>query len=113
MRHVASGIQIVETCRLWNVRPAEHREREAVSSSVPALLLAGSYDPVTPPAYAQSAGSHLPNSQLFVFPAMGHQLTANTVSTCPQTVVLQFLDNPRQRPEAVCLGDRTTPWKLN
>ena len=112
MRHVASGIEFVETCRLWNVKPAGNREREPVSSAIPALLLAGSYDPVTPPAYARSAGSHLPNSHLFVFPLMGHQLTANTVSTCPQTIVLQFLDNPKQRSDSACLGERRTPWML-
>jgi pimeloyl-ACP methyl ester carboxylesterase len=113
MRHAASAIQLVETCRLWNVKRAENREAEPVSSDIPALLLAGAYDPVTPPAYARSAGSHLLNSHLFVFPALGHQLTANTVSTCPQTVVLQFLDHPKQRPDPVCLVERRTRWKLN
>jgi pimeloyl-ACP methyl ester carboxylesterase len=113
MRHTASGIQFVETCRLWNVKPAGNREAEPVYSDLPALLLAGAYDPVTPPAYARSAGSHLSNSHLVVFPAMGHQLTANTVSTCPQTVVLQFLDNPKQRPDPTCLAERRTRWKLD
>jgi pimeloyl-ACP methyl ester carboxylesterase len=112
MRHAANGIQFVEACRLWKVRPAENREAEPVSSAIPALLLAGSYDPVTPPAYARSAGAHLPNSHLFVFPAMGHQLTANTVSTCPQAIVLRFLDNPKQRPDSSCLEQRRTSWKL-
>jgi len=112
MRHVASGLQFVETCRLWNVRPEGSREREPVSSDIPALLLAGTYDPVTPPAYARSAGSHLPNGHLFVFSAMGHQLTANTVSTCPQTVVLEFLDDPRRRPDPACLGALRAHWKL-
>jgi pimeloyl-ACP methyl ester carboxylesterase len=112
MRHTASGIQGVETCRLWNVKPAGHREALPVHSDIPTLLLAGSYDPVTPPAYARSARSHLPNGHLFVFPAMGHQLTANSVSACPQTVVLQFLDDPKQRPDPACLGQWRPHWEL-
>jgi len=112
MRHTASGIEVVQTCRVWNVKPRGRREAEPVRSEVPALLLAGAYDPVTPPAYARSAASQLPNSFLFVFPALGHQLTANTVTTCPQTVVLQFLDNPRQRPSPTCLQQQKTLWKL-
>ncbi|MGH9631715.1 MAG: alpha/beta fold hydrolase [Bryobacteraceae bacterium] len=54
------------------------------TAAYPLLLLAGACDPVTPPADARSASSYLPNGHLFVFPAIGHQLTANTISTCPQ-----------------------------
>ena len=112
MRQAATGIQTVETCRLWNVKPAGRREALPVHSDIPALLLAGAYDPVTPPAYARSALSRLPNGHLFVFPGMGHQLTANPVSACPQTLVLQFLDNPKQRPGQACLEQWRPRWDL-
>lgn len=112
MRHVASGLPILDACGLWTSRPADRRDALPVTSGIPVLLLAGEYDPVTPPAYARSAGSHLRNSHLFVFPGMGHWLTANPVSTCPQRVVLQFLDNPHRRPDTACAGEWKTPWRL-
>ena len=112
MRHSASGLDLVNACRLWNVRPAGRRETLPVKSDIPALLLSGAYDPVTPPAYARSAASHLRDAHLFVFPGMGHQLTANPISDCPQALVLEFLDNPRQRPAAACLDGRKPRWDL-
>ncbi len=112
MRHIASGIGIVEACRWWNVKSAGLRESMPVHSAIPALLLAGTDDPVTPPDYARSAASSLANSFLFVFPAMGHQLTANSISTCPQTVVLDFLNNPKRRPDPACLDQWKPRWRL-
>jgi pimeloyl-ACP methyl ester carboxylesterase len=112
MRHAASGVPFVESCRLWRVKPAGRRESLPIHSDIPTLLLAGAYDPVTPPAYARSAASHLPNGHVFVFPAMGHQLTANSVSACPQTLVLQFLENPKQHPNPDCLTECKPQWML-
>ncbi len=112
MRHVASGLQIVDACRLWTTKHPDPREALPVTSEIPVLLLAGEYDPVTPPAYAKSAASKLRNSQLFVFPGMGHWLTANSVSTCPQAIVLQFLDNPQRQPDAVCVNKWKPRWQF-
>jgi pimeloyl-ACP methyl ester carboxylesterase len=112
MRHVASGSEIVETCRLWMRKRPQPRENLPVRSRIPVLLLAGQYDPVTPPEYARSAAAHLTNSYVFVFPGMGHQLTANTVSPCPQKLVLQFLDSPNQRPPSNCLDQWRPRWEV-
>jgi pimeloyl-ACP methyl ester carboxylesterase len=112
MRHAASGLEIVNTCRVWNARRPDQTETLPVTSRIPVLLLAGVYDPVTPPPYAESAASHLPNSHLFVFPGMGHQLTANSVSSCPQSIVLSFLRDPKQRPNADCFREARPRWEL-
>ncbi len=112
MRHAASGLPILEACRLWTVKPAKPRNALPVTSDIPVLLLAGEYDPVTPSAYARSAASHLRNSHLFVFRGMGHWLTANPVSTCPQTLVLQFLNDPKRRPGAGCFKEWKPRWEV-
>lgn len=111
MRHVASGLGIVDACRLWDVKRLDSRESQPVKSDIPTLLLEGEYDPVTPPAYARSAASHLRNSHVIVFPGMGHWVTATEVTACPQAVVLEFLDNPARAPESACLKAVKTRWE--
>jgi pimeloyl-ACP methyl ester carboxylesterase len=39
---------------------------------VPALLLSGEADPITPPQYAEEVARQLPNSLHVVAPGMGH-----------------------------------------
>jgi pimeloyl-ACP methyl ester carboxylesterase len=112
LRHTLFAGGIRSVCGLWLPEGGGARESQPVKSDVPALLLAGEYDPASPPAYAESAASHLKNGHLFVFPAMGHWLTANPVSSCPQNVALEFLDNPRRRPEAPCLSRLNVRWEI-
>ena len=38
-----------ESCEIWDAPLADEVEDEAVESDVPALVLAGAYDPITPP----------------------------------------------------------------
>jgi len=109
-RHVAAGLAMVDACRVWGVRAAGVRESLPVVSSIPTLLLSGRYDPVTPPTYAASAASRLARSFAVVFPDMGHWLTANPVSRCPQTLALQFLENPNLRPSDPCLAAAKVRW---
>ncbi len=113
MRRAVSASGIRDACRMWLPGVAgESREALPVKSGVPVLLLAGEYDPVTPPAYAASAAAHLRNGYLFVFPGLGHWVTANTVSTCPQELVLEFLDNPGRRPTGACAAAYKPKWQL-
>ncbi|HWR51091.1 MAG TPA: alpha/beta hydrolase [Bryobacteraceae bacterium] len=112
MRHTASGVAIVNACRLWIATNGDARETRPVKSEIPVLLLAGEYDPVTPPVYAESAARHLRNSHLFVIPGLGHWLTANPVSMCPQRIALEFLDNPNRRPDAGCLKEWKVRWAI-
>ncbi len=108
MRHILLGNGMVSACRFWLPETARARETLPVTSDVPVLLLAGQYDPVAPPSYAQSAASHLRNGHLFVFPGMGHWLTANTVNSCPQDLVLEFLDNPGRTRMRLCQATKSS-----
>jgi pimeloyl-ACP methyl ester carboxylesterase len=110
MRGVVFAPHVVDACRFWRARDADPREALPVESPIPVLLLSGEYDPVTPPAYAASAASHLPNSYNIVFPGLGHWVTANPVSTCAQTLVRAFIDNPRSRPPDDCVRRYRPQW---
>ncbi len=85
-------LSMVQICQEWNVSPASDLEEQPVSSDVPTLLLAGSYDPVAPPEWAALAGKTLSHHYLYVFPGTGH--IAFRTSPCAQSIILQFLDSP-------------------
>ena len=76
-------------------------------SGVPTLILAGEYDPLTPPRYGKIAGRTLRNSDWFQFPAMGHNLERS--SPCPHGMMMEFLANPALTPDASCILEMQPP----
>jgi len=73
-------------------------------SNIPSLIIAGSFDPVTPPIYAKQVAAHLSHSYYFEFPNLGHTPTATDTSGCAMNIALQFLDNPSAEPDRSCLN---------
>jgi pimeloyl-ACP methyl ester carboxylesterase len=64
--------QIFDRCQVWNVKTTGEIENQAVASPIPALILSGEYDPITPTRWARLAAQNLPDSDVLVFPAVGH-----------------------------------------
>jgi len=92
-------------CDFWPGRP-ETRNRDAVVSEIPSLLLAGGLDASTTVEQAEMAAETLANSHLFVFPANAHvQLRSN----CAREVLNEFLASPKRRPNPACLGSLRQP----
>lgn len=60
-----------------------------VESDVPALLLSGERDPVTPPAYGEAVAAGLPNSLHLVAPGQGHNVFFRG---CLPALVAEFLE---------------------
>ncbi len=89
-------------CGLWDVGVADPVENEAVVSDIPALLLAGAYDPVTPPEYAELAASTLSNSFYYRVPNTGHSVLFGVVGFCSVAMSREFLNDPTQLPRATC-----------
>jgi pimeloyl-ACP methyl ester carboxylesterase len=79
-------------CRYWTSGEAPAEFRTPVVSDVPTLLLAGEFDPVTPPEWAESAQAHLSKGHLFVFPAVGHGVLDSHL--CAADLVRSFLADP-------------------
>jgi pimeloyl-ACP methyl ester carboxylesterase len=89
------------SCRYWASGEAPASFRTPVISDVPTLLLAGEFDPVTPPEWASQAGRHLSNGRVFVFPAVGHGVLDSHV--CAADLVRDFLANPLASNAPACL----------
>ncbi len=80
------GLQSV--CRVWPRGPVDADLRAPLRSDVPALLLSGSDDPATPPAYAHEAARAFAQHLDVVLEGFGHgQLNA----PCVDRVMAQFV----------------------
>jgi pimeloyl-ACP methyl ester carboxylesterase len=107
LSHVFDMGDYYRTCQQWNVKAAQPVENKAVVSDAYTLVLAGAYDPITPPRYGQLAAQSLKNSFYIEFPGVGHG--ASVGHWCPYQVALAFLENPKTRPEIGCIAAMLEP----
>ena len=92
----------------WGAGEVDPIENEPVISDIPTLILAGEYDPITPPAWGQMVAGDLTNSYYFEFPGVGHAATASG-EDCPLNIALAFLDDPTAAPASLCVADMSGP----
>ncbi len=96
-------------CSVWpkGTRPADFHQ--PLKTDKPVLLLAGQYDPVTPPRYADEVAKGLPNARVLLFKGQAHSVMA--VGCAPQ-LVQRFIEklDPKTM-DASCL-DRLQPTPI-
>lgn len=92
-----------EFCRRWGAGTAEPVENQPVESDIPTLVLAGRFDPITPPGFGRTVAERLTSAWFVEFPTLGHGVTAT--EGCPQSMTLAFLDDPRSQPDTSCIAD--------
>jgi pimeloyl-ACP methyl ester carboxylesterase len=81
-----------------------------IGTSVPTLVLAGAFDPVTRPPLSQHVAVVIgPNARWVEFPRIGHNVRA--FSPCGAKIAADFIDNPAQSPDTSCAG-RATPIRF-
>lgn len=94
-------------CDLWDVAEADPIENEPVSSDIPTLVMAGEYDPITPPEWGQLVATNLSQSFFYEFPGVGHG--ASLAGECPLDVMMDFLDDPQNEPDVSCISEMSGP----
>jgi pimeloyl-ACP methyl ester carboxylesterase len=92
-----------ELCAAWHLERAGAIEVEAVVSDIPTLIMAGEFDPITPPRYGRLAGETLSNSYYSEARAAGHGAGG---SECLRGVYNEFLDDPMRQPDFSCVEER-------
>jgi pimeloyl-ACP methyl ester carboxylesterase len=98
----------MQMCRFWPKSDLEPNFGEAVSASIPTLLLSGSLDPVTPPKWGQEAARHLSNATHVVAPG-----SHGVGGECIDSIVRSFLENPEQALDTRCVTELTrTSFRL-
>ena len=89
-------------CRYWASGEADAAFRQPVRSDVPTLILAGEFDPVTPPEWADLAAAGLSRASTFIFPAVGHGVLDSHV--CAAELVREFFAHPEAPKTPKCLA---------
>lgn len=97
-----SGAPYLTRCAEWPVPAAPELENERVESSLPALLFAGSFDPITPAKYAEQVHAALSNSEYFFLDGESH---GASLSPCGLEISRSFLARPEAAPDSACLDD--------
>lgn len=96
-----AGVQpLFAACEEWAAGPLDPRENLPVSSDLPALVLAGEGDPITPPDWGRMVAGDLPHAYFYEFPGNGHWVTRS--SSCALQMALAFWEDPASDPGSVC-----------
>jgi pimeloyl-ACP methyl ester carboxylesterase len=96
----ASVEPLFDVCGEWATTPLDPRENIPVTSNIPALILAGEQDPITPPDWGRMVDADLPNAYFYEFPGNGHWVTRS--SPCALQMAFAFWDNPTVDPGSMC-----------
>jgi pimeloyl-ACP methyl ester carboxylesterase len=103
------GNMLVDTikaqCEVWpkGVRPADFHK--PLATKVPALLLSGELDPVTPPVYGEEVAKGLGNARHLVLRGQGHGAMA---VGCTPKLISQFIETLEPKKlDAHCLDSLT------
>ena len=96
----ASVQPLFAVCKEWTVTPPDPRENLPVSIDVPALVLAGEGDPITPPDWGRRVAANLSHAYFHEFPANGHWVVRS--SNCALQMALAFWDTPTADPGSIC-----------
>jgi pimeloyl-ACP methyl ester carboxylesterase len=96
-------------CSVWpkGTRPADFHA--PLKTDKPVLLLAGQYDPVTPPRYAEEVAKGLPNARVLTLKGQAHSVMA---TGCTPQLIQHFIEklDPKTL-DASCL-DRLQPTPI-
>lgn len=103
----STGPFALEVCELWDVGTADALENEPVASDIPTLVLAGEFDPITPPSWGVLAAETLANASFFEFPGLGHGTSVS--DECALSIALEFLNDPSAEPDGSCVSAMSGP----
>jgi hypothetical protein len=90
-------------CDAWHPYRADSTALQPVRSDVPALVLAGEFDPITPPSHARLAAETLTNHTLLEVPSRGHAVVPTTA--CTRGIMEDFMDDPTAPLHTRCVAE--------
>ena len=79
-------------CALWPRATIPRNYAEPTVSDVPALILTGQWDPVTPPIYGETAAKHLSHSLHVIVPHGGHGFGGLNGIDCTDNLMSSFIE---------------------
>jgi len=88
-------------CTVWEVDDLGRIMDKPITSDIPTLILAGEFDPITPPEMAEQILPGLSNAYFYRFGGVGHGVIGGGL--CPITMMDAFIADPTQAPNASCI----------
>lgn len=79
-------------CALWPQSKIANNYAEPPRSDLPALILTGQWDPVTPPIYGDTAAKYLSHSLHVIVPHGGHGFNGLDGIDCINNLIINFVD---------------------
>jgi pimeloyl-ACP methyl ester carboxylesterase len=76
-------------CKVWPKGDVPADFHTPLATNVPALVLEGEFDPVTPPRYGKDVVKTLPNGRLFILRGQGHNVIG---AGCMPKLFTQFIE---------------------
>ncbi|MCY4064335.1 MAG: alpha/beta fold hydrolase [Chloroflexi bacterium] len=103
LRYPVEGLSTLSRlCGMWRAEARPLSVNDPVLSDVPALLLSGNYDPITPPVYADMAEETLSASYNYVLPHVGHGVLRS--DRCAVDIAVDFINAPLSEPDSSCIA---------
>jgi len=97
----------MKPCEFWPQAKVESAYYDNTPSDVPALILSGELDPVTPPRWGESVASQWKRSKHVVVPGAGHGTAA---TGCVMQLMARFLDTgDASQVDASCVRNSKRP----
>src|SRR5262249_32813744 len=99
-------------CGMWPRGDIPADFREPVRSSVPALILSGNFDPVTPPQRGEEVARYLSNGRHVIVPQAADGIDGLTNAGCLDKIILKFIEKADAKDLDVSCIERmtTTPF---
>ena len=107
LRDFVAGDRPFDVCAAWGAGQAGAPENEPVRGDIPTLILAGEYDPITPPDWGRRVSQDLSRSFYFEFPGIGHGAIFS--HRCPAGMTQEYLRNPTRAPDSSCIAEMGPP----
>jgi pimeloyl-ACP methyl ester carboxylesterase len=88
-------------CEVWPTDTVPAGMLAPFKSNIPALVISGAYDPVTPPELGEQTLAQFENGRHLV---LANGFHGNSTSPCMARIIGRFLENPAAQPDEACIA---------
>ena len=99
--------KFAQRCEDVGIPPRDAGEYGPVSTDIPALIVEGDMDPITPPPLAKAMLPGFSNATYVEFPYAGHGPTRSV--ECAGDLLNKFYDDPNAEPDLSCVDEMEAP----
>jgi pimeloyl-ACP methyl ester carboxylesterase len=98
-----AGPVLAELCEPWHRQPSPTSAGEPVSSDIPALVLGGQFDPITPPEFSRRVGRELSAATTVIRAGLAHGVWQG--DDCVAGLVDAFVADPGAVLDTTCAAE--------